>query len=125
MTIDKTILINNMDPSAPIRKLSASQLKVIHNVALRYRPDLHINGAAQAGAFGQTIRSLQKLKLVEMGDTWDRFGRSIWSGRLTMRGVRVHRLQCCHRGTNEDDIRVRDIEEAMLGKEKDDRKIPF
>ena len=118
-------MVNNQDPTAPIKKLSRSQLKVLHNLALRRRPDSHIFGAAQAGAFGQTIRSIEKLSLVEKGDAWDQDGNSIWGGRLTLRGVRVHRLQCCHAGLKEDDIIVRSIEEKMQGVPGGEGKIPF
>jgi len=118
-------MANNQDPTAPIKKLSHSQLKILHNLAMRRRPDAHIFGAAQAGAFGQTIRSVEKLKLVEKGESVDQYGSYIWGGRLTLRGVRVHRLQCCLSGLKEDDIVVRSMEDAMEGVPSVDGKIPF
>lgn len=92
---------------------------------MRERPNRHIYGAAQHGAFGQTIRSLEKHHLLEMGDSRNKYGESIWHGRLTMRGVRAHRQQCCKRGLTEDDIIARGMEETLSGEVPKHGIIPF
>lgn len=89
------------------RPLSGSQLRVLHNIACGYAPDLHVRGLAAHGAFPQTLTSLESRCLIR-----GRFG----TPELTLKGVKQHRALCCTQGLTEDDAIIHQVERQLDGK---------
>ena len=93
------------------RKLSFSQIRVLHNLCLGHAADHHIKGMSQRGAWSQTANSLIQRDLIEFGQKADfSYGHSI-----TMKGVKAHRGLCCKDGRTEDDELADNVHEALGG----------
>lgn len=89
------------------RRLSAAQLKILHNIACGLDPALHIRGMAAHGAFPQTLTSLERRCLLR--------GRFTNEPELTMEGIKSHRSLCCKEGRTENDELVHQVERRLGG----------
>lgn len=94
------------------RKLSAPQLRVLHNLCTGASINVHLRGGSMHGAFGQTLQSLQDRDLFRRnragdGDFYE----------MTRKGVREHREHCCKRGITENDILVKEVEKKLAGED--------
>lgn len=96
------------------RKLSYSQLRVLHNIACGYAPNMHITGMSAHGGFQQTLSSLEGRVLIVLTSRRTEEELKFWHA-LTMAGIKAHRKDCCKMGRTEDDELVSEVEDALSG----------
>jgi hypothetical protein len=107
-----------MNKEKKYKKLSRQQLRVLHNICLKLRANVHIHGGAAHGAFGQTMQSLERRNLISTRGFRDLTDPNDPRSEPTKDGVIAHRAFCCKRGLTEDDMLVKEVEKKLIGEFK-------